>query len=250
MKAPAFQFYAGDWISSQRVALMTLEEEGAYIRLLAFCWQHGSIPDDPEKIARLIGKGASTTLAATLATMFEPGGGGLVHRRLEEEREKQKEWREKSAAGGKKSAESRRLAKEAKKSATTQQAPFEGCLNDGANQNPTLQFSSSPSNPPNPPRGFLLSTDPAEIPADNSPLMIRIGQFFNRRPTTRWNPKERKAIKSIGPIDPEDLALLERYYLEPIPKDEDYRRRDLETLLNNWTKEIDRARSHFAALAS
>ena len=62
-KAPAFQFYPGDWLGSQRVTLMSLEEEGAYIRLLSYCWQHGSIPREPEKIARLIGKGASITLA-------------------------------------------------------------------------------------------------------------------------------------------------------------------------------------------
>ena len=109
MKAPEFQFYAGDWLSSQRVALMSLEEEGGYIRLLAFCWQHGSIPDDPERIARLLGKGASTTLA----TMFEPGGNGLVNRRLEEVRLEQLAWRAKSSEGGKKSAEKRRLTKEA-----------------------------------------------------------------------------------------------------------------------------------------
>jgi len=229
---------------------MTLEEEGAYIRLLSFCWQHGSIPSDPEKIARLIGKGASTTLATTLATMFEPGGEGLVHRRLEEEREKQKEWRDKSAAGGKKSAESRRLAKEAKKLAAMEEPPLEGSLPNGANQTPTLHPSSSTSNPPNPQGGFSLVTDPAGDSQENTPLMIRIGRFFNRRPSTRWNPKEKKALKAIGPIDAEDVELLERYYLERIPKEEDYRRRDLETLLNNWTKEIDRARSHFAALAS
>ena len=51
------------------------------------------------------------------------------------------------------------------------------------------------------------------------------------------------------PIDAEDLELLERYYLEEIAQAEDYRRRDLETLLNNWTKEIDRATSHFATPA-
>ncbi len=89
---------------------MSLEEEGAYIRLLCYCWKHGSIPAEPEQIARLIGKGASTTLATTLATIFEPdlqNGSRLIHQRLEEERQKQDEWRAKSAAGGRKSAELR-----------------------------------------------------------------------------------------------------------------------------------------------
>ncbi len=248
MKAPAFQFYAGDWLSSQRVALMSLEEEGGYIRLLAFCWQHGSIPDDPEKIARLIGKGASTTLATTLATMFEPGGNGLVNRRLEEVRLEQEAWRAKSSEGGKKSAEKRRIAKEAKENATKPQPPLEGWLPNGANQTATLQSSPSPSIPPNPQGGFSLSPAPTGE-ADNSPLMIRLGKFFNRRATTRWSAAERKALKKLTPIDPEDIELLERYYLEEIPQGDDYRRRDLETLLNNWTKEIDRATSHFATPA-
>ena len=89
---------------------MTLEEEGAYLNLLCSCWQHGSIPSDPEQAARLIGKGASTTLATTVLTMFVPSSepGRLVHDRLEEERDKQSAWREKSAAGGRKSAEMRK----------------------------------------------------------------------------------------------------------------------------------------------
>ena len=85
--------------------------------------------------------------------------------------------------------------------------------------------------------------------AENSPVMIRIGKFFNRRPNTRWSPAERKSLKKLTPIDSEDIELLERYYLEEIPLSDDYRRRDLETLLNNWTKELDRARSHSATPA-
>jgi len=110
VKSPAFQFYPTDYIASQRVQMLTLEEEGAYIRLLCYCWQHGCIPSDPEQLARLIGKGASTTLATVVAAMFQPSSDGtrLVHTRLEEERAKQAEWRAKSAEGGRKSAETRK----------------------------------------------------------------------------------------------------------------------------------------------
>lgn len=118
-KSPAFQFYPSDWLGSQRVSLMTLEEEGAYIRLLAYCWRHGSLPADPEAVARLIGKGASTTLASRVLTMFQPplvpplvpplsGGTVLVHDRLEDERSKQLRWSEKSSEGGRKSAQLRK----------------------------------------------------------------------------------------------------------------------------------------------
>jgi len=110
MKSPAFQFYPTDYLGSQRVQLLTLEEEGAYVRLLCSCWQHGSIPADPDQAARLIGKGASTTVARVVLAMFQPSGesGRLIHDRLEAEREKQAVWREKSSAGGRKSAEMRK----------------------------------------------------------------------------------------------------------------------------------------------
>lgn len=142
MKSPAFQFYPTEYLGSQRVSLMTLEEEGAYIRLLSSCWVHGSIPSDPATIARLIGKGASTTLATTLATMFQPhplDPSRLIHDRLESERQKQAVWREKSREGGKKSA---KLRENAKGGSTTVARVVEGSLQNGSNQNPTLCLQS------------------------------------------------------------------------------------------------------------
>jgi hypothetical protein len=43
-KAPAFQFYAADWLADEAASVMSLEEEGAYIRDLCYCWREGSIP--------------------------------------------------------------------------------------------------------------------------------------------------------------------------------------------------------------
>ena len=117
-KPPSFRFYPDHWLGSERVALMTLEEEGAYIRLLCFCWRHGSIPSDPEKIARLIGKGGSTTLASKVSTMFQPDihdPAILRHDRLDAERTQQEEWKLKSQAGGLKSAQKRGFQKNGSK---------------------------------------------------------------------------------------------------------------------------------------
>lgn len=50
---PAFQFYASDYLSSSKVQRMTLEEEGAYIRLLAYSWQDGFIPADLCELSRM-----------------------------------------------------------------------------------------------------------------------------------------------------------------------------------------------------
>lgn len=110
-KSPSFQFYAAEYLADENVALMTLEEEGAYIRALAYCWREGSIPADEARLSRLL-KGASTTVLRVVQGCFnqsptEPDR--LLHGRLELEREKQRIWREKSATGGKKSGETKRM---------------------------------------------------------------------------------------------------------------------------------------------
>lgn len=71
-------------------------------------------------------------------------------------------------------------------------------------------------------------------------LRQKINQWFKRRPTTRWSDKEDKALKLIAKLgtDSEDLSSLDRYYNSGC----EYLRRDVQTLLNNWTGEIDRAR--------
>jgi len=157
MKSPAFQFYPADYTSSQRVRLLTLEEEGAYINLLCSCWLHGSIPADPAMAARLVGKGCSATLATTVLTMFTPSSeaGRLVHERLERERLKQSDWREKSASGGRKSAELRKGA------ATTVQPP----LANGINQKATLQSSVS----------SLQSSSTSLAPTHTAPVPVAAG---------------------------------------------------------------------------
>lgn len=110
MKPPAFQFYPGDYLSSASVQLLTLEEEGIYIRLLCYCWKNGSIPSDPEICARLVGKGALTTPITNVQQRFkiDPlNPSRMIHERLEREREKQESWIEKSRIGGKKGAAKR-----------------------------------------------------------------------------------------------------------------------------------------------
>jgi hypothetical protein len=75
-----------------------------------------------------------------------------------------------------------------------------------------------------------------------TPLQLRLGKLFKRKETTRWDAREEKAVKSLGSPLEDDLRLLEAYYGANIPKDQDYRRHDLITLLNNFNGEVDRAR--------
>jgi hypothetical protein len=75
-----------------------------------------------------------------------------------------------------------------------------------------------------------------------TPEQLRVAGLFNRRPDTEWSEKEKKAWKSASPTE-QDILLIEGYYRAKIPQDKNYRRRDLGTLLNNWTGELDRARN-------
>lgn len=52
-KSPAYQWYPRDYMSDALVVSMTLEQEGAYRRLLDVCWLEGGLPTDLDKLWRL-----------------------------------------------------------------------------------------------------------------------------------------------------------------------------------------------------
>lgn len=160
MKAPAFQFYAGDYLADAQVMMMTLEQEGAYIRLLAICWREGVLPADLKSLSMLC-KGASPSVLRVVTKCFQPNPnqpGTLIHKRLTAEIEKQAEWRAKSAAGGKKSAEKRWGDK--------------GGSKGGANQSVTLQSSPSITSDDvtPPPPETLKVAKPTPLPVRRPPL--------------------------------------------------------------------------------
>ena len=100
-KPPAFQWYPKDILSSKRVALMTLAEEGAYRRAIDFCWLHGSLPAGVKQLAMIIGKGCTAKIAEKVKGMFIEENGELRHDRLDAEREKQAEYRKSASKAGK-----------------------------------------------------------------------------------------------------------------------------------------------------
>ena len=97
-RSPAFQFYPRDFLGDANVAVMTLQERGAYITLLCHCWTEGSLPADNAKLARLCGVSppAMKKLWDALGPCFRTdtvSPGRLVQPRLEREREKQADFR-------------------------------------------------------------------------------------------------------------------------------------------------------------
>lgn len=104
--SPAFQFYGKDFLTDEKQLVMSLEEVGAYARLLPICWAEGSIPEEIGKLARLVHTTPRTMakLWPALQPCFRAHpvlAGRLVHPRLEKEREKQRRFRDRASKGGK-----------------------------------------------------------------------------------------------------------------------------------------------------
>jgi hypothetical protein len=99
--------------------------------------------------------------------------------------------------------------------------------------------TSAYKNPPTPQGGNGLFKD--GVPKAREAWII--SEIFHRTYSTPWSPKEQKALKTILPIEKEDLELVQEYYAAFWGKTENnYCRRTLLTFLNNYSGEIDRAR--------
>ena len=111
-QSPAFQFYPMDFLADSQVAAMTLQECGAYITLLCFCWRERSLPAEPEALARLcrVSTTAFARLWPALAPCFAVKDGRLVQPRLDRERRKQARYRQLQAESGRKGGRAKALA--------------------------------------------------------------------------------------------------------------------------------------------
>ena len=83
--------------------------------------------------------------------------------------------------------------------------------------------------------------------AENSPLQIRIGSWFGRKPSNLWMMEDAHKLVSLDP-DPDDLANLDHWFSQPKAEvirvtGHDSRQTALATLLNNWQTAADRARA-------
>jgi uncharacterized protein YdaU (DUF1376 family) len=149
-KAPAFQFYAADYLADESVQVMSVEEEGCFIRLLAYCWREGSIPADEDQLSRLCkGSNAYQTVIKRCFFPDPKNPSRLINQRLKIEAKKQEEFRKSKQRGGINSGKSRRATKySTEHSSNSVQTEDE--------QNRTLQSSSSSS--------------PTVVPSPPSPL--------------------------------------------------------------------------------
>jgi len=168
-KDPAFPWYASDWLGSNLRAMLTLEQQGAYINLLCRQWTDPtcSLPDDDEALACLselgLGwlKGACHLLRKGFPKHPELEG-RIANPRLLEVRVERDDFLAKSSKGGKKSGKVRAAkARQKRTSARTKG----GSSNLGSKREanvksslPSPSPSSSSKKPPKSPTGDSLDS--------------------------------------------------------------------------------------------
>lgn len=96
-KAPAFQFYAQDFLTG--CTYLTNEEIGMYVKMLCKQWTDGNIPK--KRLGFLVGI-EWDKFSEELKAKFTDFGEFIANERLEKEREKKQNFREKQVENGKK----------------------------------------------------------------------------------------------------------------------------------------------------
>lgn len=103
-EAPAFQFYASDFLGDPAVIAMTLEERGAYITLLCIAWMQEGISADTDTIRRMLHatpRRFERMWPAIESCWKSNGNGRLVNPRMEKVRTEQRKYLESRSRAGK-----------------------------------------------------------------------------------------------------------------------------------------------------
>ena len=104
------------------------------------------------------------------------------------------------------------------------------------------------SNTPIVPKGDDSSAVAEEIPTPDSPHLLRAKAIFRMRPGTPLDRSQARAWKTaraaVAATQDNEWLEIESYYAATLPERDDYRRKDLATLLNNWSGELTRAAAH------
>lgn len=111
-KSPWYPWFPRDFAADEPVMLMSLEQEGAYRRLLDHQWLHGSIPADLGQLAvicKMLPAARMRSVWAGVSRCFEAveGTDRLVNPRLERVRDTAEEHRERQRQNGSKGARKR-----------------------------------------------------------------------------------------------------------------------------------------------
>ena len=224
-RSPAFQFYPGEYLASERVALMSFEEEGAYVRALAYSWLNDGIPKDPQRLALVLGKGCSLELAQKTAAMFIASPDNperMVNPRQEQEREKQKKWRALSEQGNQS-----RWQSPAKPAPTPK--PY------------------TPRDQAQPPPKDAITKINSDYSAVIERLRSGLSRIFDRADGETWSYYEDTGLAAIctRPKVLDELAMIRKYRDGIAQHDLRFMfPTTLSKLLDDWTGTLDKARSN------
>lgn len=144
-KSPAFSFYAKDFLSG--TAKMSLQEVGAYIRLLSYAWEDGGIPADASERARLMvcAKAQERELWKKVGHKFVLRDGAYVNERLEVERQKQAERRQRLSDNGKLGGRPEKANEKLNESKSFSPAKADANLNERLSSSSSSSSSVPPS---------------------------------------------------------------------------------------------------------
>lgn len=111
-KSPWYPWFPRDFYADEPVMLMTLEQEGAYRRLLDHQWLHGSIPADLGQLAVICKAITAARMRAVwsgVSCCFETASesGRLINKRLERVRQEAEAHRDRQSQNGSKGAQKR-----------------------------------------------------------------------------------------------------------------------------------------------
>ena len=126
-------------------------------------------------------------------------------------------------------------------------SPLDGFPPDPSSLIPLLSPKKKKVPPEAPPKGgagraLTVAQKRRTRQTENTPLMVTIGSWFRRKPTTKWTLYEAEALEQVSPSESE-IKLMGKYYTASMSPQDNIRRRDVGTLLNNWAGELDRAGS-------
>jgi uncharacterized protein YdaU (DUF1376 family) len=234
-----YPFHPGDYMLD--TAHLEPLEDLAYRRLLDLYYSSESpIPLETELVSRRLRLG-SEVVSKVLAEFFERRETGWHQARCDAEIADYKARADRARQNGKNGGRPKTQGKKPTGLFLgSDKKPIGNPEETGSKANQNQNQNQEPNTNP------LPLTAPAP-PALVDEQKLEVGSWFGRRASTQWSAKELKAWKAIHPDDlAEGIAILKAPY-EAKAK---FTRKDLQTLLNNWTGEIDRWRNWQAPAAS
>jgi len=182
MKRPAFQFYPQDFLVG--TAMFSQEEVGAYIRLLAFQWEHNGLPEKLSMLMNLAG-GEVSELVLSKFPVWEDGRRRNL--KLEQIRQEQIEYSKKQSVKGKRGGN----------------PAFEK-----GNPNPYYQDDIQMDNPKDNPRDNPRD-NPKDNPKDNPEITQKITQDINPSPSPSPSPSSSSSSSIKTAVAPQQAPLHE-----------------------------------------